>query len=432
MENIESEVGGEVNQEPGASTDPEGKTPCQSDRWCVDLEGEVDNTGLLDDIEEVVKTPEKEVVLDDRPERMVMLVERGDKPRFRLGQKTAPTQACGTKPWRRDIQEGQQTPMVKATFRCDSQGQTEGGEWKDQEDERVVELREKQHYMMRKLVKEEIARLESQEAWDVPQAGVEIIQKIVEEVEDLEKQLGGRECKMRSLTKKIEEEALQTRLLGLDEVRRNMEDWKEAFQKEYTALTSGPVTPITKQDVEDMRNRGEELEILPMKAIASRKPPDRYKARVVVCGNYSEAKDDENISAGGACSMAIRGVVHTAAVKGWKLGSIDAKGAFLQAPRRPRKTITITEVPSVLKDMNIAGRQEYWQVNCALYGLQESPSDWGMFRDEGLAAMKWVSAGVEYHMDETAEAHLWYIKDGSEWAYWQSTLMTFWWQLGRT
>lgn len=220
-----------------------------------------------------------------------------------------------------------------------------------------MELREKQHYEMRKLIKEEMARLESQEAWEVPQAGVEVIQKMVKEVEELEMQLGNRECKMRSLTKKIEEEVLQTRLVGLDEVRKNMEDWREAFQKEYDALTSGPVTPITKKEVDEMRMRGEEIEILPMKAIESRKPPDRYKARIVVCGNYSEARDDENISAGGACSMAITGVVQR--VRGWKLGSIDAKGAFLQAPRRPGKTTTITDLPALLKDMRIAKRDEY-------------------------------------------------------------------------
>ena len=38
--------------------------------------------------------------------------------------------------------------------------------------------------------------------------------------------------------------------------------------------------------------------------------------------------------------------------------------------------------------MNIAAKDERWRVQCALCGLQESPSDWGAFRDEGFAEMK--------------------------------------------
>ena len=102
-----------------------------------------------------------------------------------------------------------------------------------------------------------------------------------------------------------------------------MESWKPIFQKEYDALVSGPVEAITEQDVKHMQEKGMKVETLPAKAIASKKPPNRKKGRVVVCGNFAEERDDTNVSVGGVCAMTVRGLLHTAACKHCSVGSID-------------------------------------------------------------------------------------------------------------
>lgn len=61
---------------------PHKKTPCQSDRWCVDPEDKGDGTTLLGETEVFAKIPEGEVVIEEQPNRAVMFVEQGEKPRF--------------------------------------------------------------------------------------------------------------------------------------------------------------------------------------------------------------------------------------------------------------------------------------------------------------------------------------------------------------
>jgi hypothetical protein len=168
--------------------------------------------------------------------------------------------------------------------------------------------------------------------------------------QQLEQQLEDKFNRRRSIRKawvqeKDEEEVLQTRVVSAEEVRRDLEGWKPIFQKEYEALVSGPVEAITEREVRRMQEEGVKVEILPAKAIASKKPPNRKKGRVVVCGNFAEERDDVNVSVGGVCTMTVRGLLHTAACKHWSVGSIDVTGAFLQAPRRNTTTATIVQPP---------------------------------------------------------------------------------------
>ena len=197
----------------------------------------------------------------------------------------------------------------------------ERGEWSVKDEECVHHIKAVQHAELRRMVAEEMSRVQSGE--QVSKEELAVLQKLVKEAGELENQLPEHQVdekrrRVKSLTKKVEEEVLQTRIVPLDEVRRNPEEWKEAFQKEYDTLTSGPGTPISAKEVEDLKRNGQEIEMLPMKAIASKKPPAKYKGRVVVCGNFSHQKEDENVSVGGACSIAIRSVIHTA-VRGWSL-----------------------------------------------------------------------------------------------------------------
>ena len=152
---------------------------------------------------------------------------------------------------------------------------------------------------------------------------VQMAMLVAEEAKGLEEQIRWQEAKVKSLTAFVEQkvtEVLQTRTVSLDEVKANLERWKPAFQKEYDNLVRGPVTPITASQYEQMQRDGVPMETLPGKAVATEKPT-KLKARIVVCGNYTELTPEGEVSAGGACPMTTRVLVHKAALQGWSLGS---------------------------------------------------------------------------------------------------------------
>eukprot|EP00435_Cladocopium_sp_Y103_P069220 s75_g32.t3 len=182
------------------------------------------------------------------------------------------------------------------------------------------------------------------------------------------------------------------------------------LSKEYDALVAGPVTPIFDEEWKEMERQGIPAEVLPAKAIASKKPPNRRKGRVVVCGNFTEDRDGQGVSVGGVCAMAVRGMVHVATCKNWAIGSIDVTGAFLQAPRRQKATVSIVQPPRLLHQLGITKGDEKWRVNCALYGFVESPADWANFRDAELERMTWDEGDWHYWLERTPEQHLWKVK----------------------
>ena len=216
----------------------------------------------------------------------------------------------------------------------------------------------------------EMSRIQGGEGHE---ADVRVATAMIKEIRKLEDQM---EVLERGRMEKTKEEAeqisvLQTRVVHTDEVRAV----DSSPQKEVDELTAGPVVRTTREQVDQWRRDGKEVEVLPMKAIASLKPPARRKGRVVVCGNFAGEKAAD-VSVGGICTMALRGVVHTSALKSWRIGTIDVKCAFLQAPRRRGDKISITEPPTLLKQMNLVQGDEVWRVHQALYGYVESPSDW--------------------------------------------------------
>ena len=212
-----------------------------------------------------------------------------------------------------------------------------------------------------------------------------------------------------------EDEVLQTRVVSAEEVRADMEAWKPAFLKEYETLIAGPVKPISDSELRALEADGTKVEILPAKAIASRKPPNKRKGRIVVCGNFAEERDQQDVSVGGVCAMTVRTVVHRAACDDLQLGTIDVSGAFLQAPRRERGTVTIVQPPRLLQQLGIIPSTEKWRVFWALYGMVESPSDWAVYRDGRLKKLTWWHLGIKYKLEKTAEQHPWrVVKEAAE------------------
>lgn len=88
----------------------------------------------------------------------------------------------------------------------------------------------------------------------------------------------------------------------------------------------------------------------------------------------------------------------------------DVKTAFLQASRRKVKgNCTVASPPQVVRDLGIMrfGKEERWVVRGALYGLAESPKDWGCYRDGWLRRMAWTEEQRRFLLVATAEVHLW-------------------------
>ena len=109
-------------------------------------------------------------------------------------------------------------------------------------------------------------------------------------------------------------------------------------------------------------------------------------------------------------TIGIRSVIDASVHRGLRLGTIDVKGAFLQAPRRSvAQRPTVCEPPNILRQMQLVGPQEKWLVHKALYGFVESPSDWAQFRDDSMRSMRWVQNGQTLCLCQTNERHIWKI-----------------------
>ena len=215
------------------------------------------------------------------------------------------------------------------------------------------------------------------------------------------------------------EQTLITRPVSLEEVKRNIEEWKPALYDEYQSLINhGAIQPLAEDDYVKLKESCDEITAIPGMLVATLKPPAKKKARMVACGNY--VKDDltkQEVSAGGIDAIVVRTLISRAAVEDWSVGTADVKTAFLQAPRRqtPGKATVITP-PAVWRDAGILrhGNAERWKVTGALYGLVESPKDWAIYRDAQLKRMSWSSEdGERFRMVPTPEAHLWKVCNAS-------------------
>ena len=344
----------------------------------------------------------RDVILQERSESDVLVVV--DPPVRRVHGKATPGQLlpgptpttppflCHMRKGGEWIQDGQHGGQHGEG------GENAQSEHQEHEDE---ELREKlaiwQHRRIKNMVQEEIAELlegQTTDGW---------VEKLVEETRAMEEAM---EVKARIKALAVPE-VLQARTVPLDEVRQDLATWKPAFVKEYETLTSGPVEVLSPEQYQELRDGGQEMEILPMKAVTVRKP-DKYKARFMVCGNMAVEPCMEDTSVGGICTVALRCMIHRAAISRWKLASIDVAGAFLQAPRRGEK-VTLVEPPAILRQLGLCGCGEKWRVRCALYGFAESPADWGHYRDRTLSTLTWSVEGQRYGVIATGEPHLWKI-----------------------
>lgn len=115
---------------------------------------------------------------------------------------------------------------------------------------------------------------------------------------------------------------LQTRMVGLVEVRKNLEEWTPSMTEGYESLVdeSEAVEPISRLRMADLKKEaieaGRDFDLAPAKAIFSRKAGSgRHKCRGVACGNYVGKTTTESTYASGAGSCQVRFLLKTAAIQ---------------------------------------------------------------------------------------------------------------------
>ena len=245
------------------------------------------------------------------------------------------------------------------------------------------------------------------------QQSMEVIAQLEEQCKNIEKNMEDQKASRegREGEAVVEEEVLVNQPVSLEEVRRNLPQWKEALKKEYDSLIGyGAIRPIGSKEYAELQEQYEVVESIPTMLVAVKKPPLKLKARVVACGNHAQEATGCT-TAGGVDTVVVRTLVSLAAHKDLTILTSDIKTAFLQAPRRltPGR-VTILTPPAILREAQLLQLQgERWVVEKAMYGLTESPKDWGDYRNLRMSSMKWSSQGFQRWLRRSPEPHLWEV-----------------------
>ena len=218
-----------------------------------------------------------------------------------------------------------------------------------------------------------------------------------------------------------EDEVLQTMVVSLDEVRNNLDAWKQAMVNEYRSLTeeTHAIEPVDVQDLDD-----QQVELVPGKLVCTLKAgPNggKRKCRAVICGNLLDDEKDPCPSsyASGADGLLIRASIKHGVEQGWGISTTDVKTAFLLAPR-PRVEGTrevIIIPPKILMQAGVCKPSERWRVHRALYGFPSSPARWSLHRDSVFQTFQWNQGGIDFALRRTPEGNLWKVmelKDAGE------------------
>ena len=188
---------------------------------------------------------------------------------------------------------------------------------------------------------------------------------------------------------------LQTRIVSVEEVLKDVETWWNPMLAEYQALVieKRVVSPVTAQELARREAAGEEFQIIPAKLIFSLKAfTARRKVRCVACGNYlGEGNYTANqLYAGGLDVVSLRVCLVLMVRKQWSAGVVDIKTAFLNAELEGQDLgakRVVVRTPGLWRRVGIC-TEMFWDVHRALYGLQISPAAWSRCRDRTLPSLK--------------------------------------------
>ena len=262
----------------------------------------------------------------------------------------------------------------------------------------------------------EIARLTAECLAEMNQmvAGLEeVLCSTVDDIPELYEDQGPQkhDINLRTITPTEGADLLQAKVIPVAEVCENIGLWKEAIGEEVASVINKHKagTFKTEQEVKQLEASNDFQVIrVPGKLVAAIKPPRRYKARLVACGNFlhrektrkSATLDRTDLYCSNLDIFSLRIQLATGVARGWKAASIDVKTAFLTAPYQAgrskgpnaKQKIIMVKVPRAVTLAGFAPHNSYIQVDKALYGLQESPHSWSIDRDRKLSQTHWQCA----------------------------------------
>ena len=236
--------------------------------------------------------------------------------------------------------------------------------------------------------------------------------------------------KKASVVQGAEEEILQTKIIGQDEVKRDWSSWIGAAEEEVNSLLheKEAFKELDKIQVEELvrkaHNSGQKVEFIPSKLVFTKKPAEkghRRKVRWVACGNYEAPSEHEQTYSGGADITALRIMVVFAVQSQWSGSTVDVKTAFLNADfdMEPGETVLLVKPPQFFIERGFMAKDKLFLPQKAIYGFRRSPRLWGLCRDRHLAEFVIEVQGMALHLVPLqSEPNLWKIveKKESDWA----------------
>ena len=199
-----------------------------------------------------------------------------------------------------------------------------------------------------------------------------------------------------------EEEILQTRIVGVDEVVRDLPLWTDAINAELSSLfeKKGALRRLPKQERELIKKQHPEIIPLPAKLVVTRKAGGKRKVRIVACENYADRREGEDLYASGSDCISLRLALRKAVDQGWEGATADVRTAFSNAPlagtaEEDPDYIVLIAPPRILIRLGFARPDEVWLAVKAMYGLRQSPKAWSDYRDSVVAQMQWEDQGRE-------------------------------------
>ena len=159
---------------------------------------------------------------------------------------------------------------------------------------------------------------------------------------------------------------LQTYTVPLQEVRKDLEAWREAMMDEYRSLVNTEVVkPIDECDLAAVPGI-EDAKYAPGKLLTTIKAATgRKRARAVLVdgnGKVARTSADKAENYAGGIDGTLRCVLRKGAHEQWSLATVDVKCAFLLAPRKETRRTLITRPPKVLVEAGIVKASERWLV----------------------------------------------------------------------
>ena len=214
-----------------------------------------------------------------------------------------------------------------------------------------------------------------------------------------------------------QEQFLQTRTFGLQEVRRELHRWIKPMSEERSSLLENAIREVSSSEadrlMEEARALGMNTEKIPAKGVFTQKAGSgRLRARIVACGNLMSERSAEELYAGGVDSTQVRVLLRRAAVQKLQCLTLDIRTAFLLAPTS-QKELIVLQPPRILVEAGVIDSDTMWIVTGAVYGLTAAPRDWAIFRDQRLKSFRWQLAvekeTLEMSFEPLGDANLWKI-----------------------